>query len=244
MADKGLHNLKPAKGATRDRKRVGRGPASGTGKTSGRGTKGQKSRSGSHMMPAGFEGGSMPIYMRIGKLRGGHHKMSMPMGPFRTYSQPVNVEQLAGFEAGTEVTPELMRAAGILRGKKQVKSVKILGRGELGVKLTVVAHAVSESAREKIEAAGGTVTLIEGPKPHGRMAGVNKKVTDARAAAAAGSAGGTTAAPAAEESAPSEAPAGSVEAAEIAAPVVVEESPAAADETSTPPNGQESDAAE
>ena len=89
--DKGLHNLGPAKGSTRDRKRVGRGPGSGTGKRSGRGQKGQKSRSGSHNVRAGFEGGQMPIYMRLGKLRGSNKKMSMPMGPFRTYTQPVNV---------------------------------------------------------------------------------------------------------------------------------------------------------
>src|SRR3954469_11547030 len=99
MEDKGLHNLRPAKGATKARKRVGRGPASGTGKTAGRGTKGQKSRSGSHNMRPGFEGGQMPIYMRIGKLRGSTHKMSMPMGPFRTHTQPVNVEALSVFEA-------------------------------------------------------------------------------------------------------------------------------------------------
>lgn len=218
MADKGLHNLKPAKGAVRDRKRVGRGPASGTGKTSGRGTKGQKARSGSHMMRAGFEGGQMPLYMRIGKLRGGHHKMSMPMGPFRTFSQPVNVEQLAAFEADTEVTPDLLRQAGILKGRKQTKSVKILGRGELGVKLTVVAHAVSESARQKIEAAGGTVRLIEGPKPHGRAAGVNKKTAAARAAAEsdAASAAASAAAAQADSAAPSDAPTGSVEAADTA----------------------------
>jgi large subunit ribosomal protein L15 len=168
MESKGLHNLKPAAGATKARKRVGRGPASGTGKTSGRGIKGQKSRAGSHYMPAGFEGGQMPIYMRVSKLRGSTKKMSMPIGPFRTYTSPVNVEQLAGFEAGTEVTPELLRQAGVLRHLRH--PVKILGRGELSVKLTVTAHAVSASAREKIEAAGGTIQLIAGPKPHGRHA--------------------------------------------------------------------------
>lgn len=178
MEDIGLHNLKPAAGSTSARKRVGRGPASGTGKTSGRGTKGQKSRSGSHNMRAGFEGGQMPLYMRIGKLRGSNKKMSMPVGPFRTHTLPVNVEALSRFEAGTEVTPELLRQAGVLRHLRH--PVKILGRGELGVKLTVVAHQVSASARQKIEAAGGTVQLIEGPKPHGRQA-----VKLARAAARA-----------------------------------------------------------
>src|SRR5215475_3352120 len=87
----GLHNLSPADGSHRARKRVGRGPGSGTGKTSGRGQKGQKSRSGSHAMRAGFAGGQMPIYMRTGKLRGPHKKTSMPMGPFRTQTQGVNV---------------------------------------------------------------------------------------------------------------------------------------------------------
>lgn len=110
----------------------------------------------------------MPLYMRVSKLRGSNKKMSMPMGPFRTHTLPVNVEQLAGFDEGTEVTPELLRQAGILRHLRH--PVKVLGRGELGVKLTVRVHQVSETAREKIEAAGGTIELIEGPKPHGREA--------------------------------------------------------------------------
>jgi len=166
LEEKGLHSLAPAKGATKARKRVGRGPASGTGKTSGRGQKGQNSRSGGGVRP-GFEGGQMPLYMRLGKLRGSNKKMSMPMGPFRTHTLPVNVEALAGFDAGTEVTPELLKQAGILKHLRH--PVKILGRGELSVKLTVVAHQVSESAKAKIEAAGGTVQLIEGPKAHGRQ---------------------------------------------------------------------------
>src|SRR5690349_20724275 len=90
----GLHNLSPAEGSHRDRKRVGRGPGSGTGKTSGRGQKGQKSRAGSHRMRAGFIGGQMPLYMQQGKLRGPHKKTSMPMGPFRTHTQGVNVRDL------------------------------------------------------------------------------------------------------------------------------------------------------
>jgi large subunit ribosomal protein L15 len=167
LDNKGLHSLAPAKGATKARKRIGRGPGSGTGgHTVGRGQKGLKSRSGGKVR-AGFEGGQMPLYMRVAKLRGSNKKMSMPMGPFRTHTLPVNVEQLAGFEAGTEVTPELLKQSGVLKHLKH--PVKILGRGELGVKLTVVAHAVSESARTKIEAAGGTIQLIEGPKPHGRQ---------------------------------------------------------------------------
>lgn len=168
MEDKGLHNLKPAAGATKARKRVGRGPASGTGKTAGRGTKGQKARSGSHNMPAGFEGGQMPIYMRISKLRGSTKKMSMPMGPFRTHTVPVNVGELGVFDAGTQVTPELLKQAGIINHLRH--PVKVLGTGELSVKLELNVHAISRSARAKVEAAGGSVTLIAGPRPHGREA--------------------------------------------------------------------------
>jgi large subunit ribosomal protein L15 len=168
LENKGLHDLSPATGATKARKRIGRGPASGTGgHTVGRGQKGQKSRSGGKVRP-GFEGGQMPVYMRVGKLRGSNKKMSMPMGPFRTHTLPVNVEALNGFEAGTEVTPELLKQAGVLRHLKH--PVKVLGRGELTVKLTVRAHQFSESAKAKIEAAGGEVVLIAGPKPHGRHA--------------------------------------------------------------------------
>ncbi len=162
MADElNLSNLKPAQ-ARKDRKRVGRGLGSGKGRYSGRGIKGQKSRSGSNKMRAGFEGGQMPLYMRVGKQRGSTSADAMPIGPFRTYSQPVNVSALARFEAGTEVTPELLKEAGLIRSVR--KDVKILGKGELTVKLTVVAHAVSAGAREKIEGAGGTVTLLREPK--------------------------------------------------------------------------------
>jgi large subunit ribosomal protein L15 len=156
-----LSNLKPAQ-ARKDRKRVGRGLGSGKGRYSGRGIKGQKSRAGSHKMRAGFEGGQMPIYMRVGKQRGSTSKDAMPIGPFRTYSQPVNVGALDVFEAGTEVTPELLKERGLVRSTR--KDVKVLGNGDLGTKLTVVAHAVSATAREKIEAAGGTVTLLREPK--------------------------------------------------------------------------------
>jgi large subunit ribosomal protein L15 len=156
-----LSNLRPAQ-PRKDRKRVGRGMGSGKGRYSGRGIKGQKSRSGSHKMRAGFEGGQMPIYMRTGKERGSTSKDAMPIGPFRTYSQPVNVAGLERFDAGTEVTPELLKEAGLIRTTR--KDVKILGKGELTTTLTVVAHAVSASAREKIEAAGGSVTLLREPK--------------------------------------------------------------------------------
>jgi large subunit ribosomal protein L15 len=156
-----LSNLKPAQ-ERKDRKRVGRGLGSGKGRYSGRGIKGQKSRAGSKKMRAGFEGGQMPLYMRVGKQRGATSADAMPIGPFRTYSQPVNVSALARFDAGTEVTPELLKQAGLIRSLR--KDVKILGKGDLSVQLTVVAHAVSASAREKIEGAGGQVTLLREPK--------------------------------------------------------------------------------
>ena len=155
-----LSNLRPAQ-PRKDRKRVGRGLGSGKGRYSGRGIKGQKSRAGSHTMPAGFEGGQMPIDMRMGKLRGNTSADAMPIGPFRTYSQPVNVAELeARFDAGAEVTPEALKAAGLIR--KLSVDVKVLGKGELTTKLTVSAHGFSKSAIEKIEAAGGTVTWLRG----------------------------------------------------------------------------------
>ena len=156
----GLHELRPAEGSHRDRKRVGRGEGSGNGKTSGRGQKGQKSRAGSHRMRAGFEGGQMPLYMRLGKLRGPNHRKSMPMGPFRTYTTPVNVGALERFDAGVEVTPDLLKAAGVVRTLRH--PVKILGDGELSTKLTVHAHAFSRSAAEAIESAGGKAVVIGG----------------------------------------------------------------------------------
>jgi large subunit ribosomal protein L15 len=159
MPEIGLHNLSPAPGSRRPAKRVGRGIASGTGKTSGRGQKGQKARSGSHMMRAGFEGGQNPLYMRTGKLRGSFMKKSMPVGPFRTSNEIVNVSDLAErFAKGAEVTPATLVAAGLLKNTKE--PVKVLGRGEISHALTVSVHAVSASAREKIEAAGGTITLL------------------------------------------------------------------------------------
>jgi large subunit ribosomal protein L15 len=159
--DLNLSNLKPAQ-ARKDRKRIGRGLGSGKGRYSGRGLKGQKSRSGSHKMRPGFEGGQNPIYMRLGKLRGGS-KDALPVGPFRTSTAPVNVATLEErFDAGAEVTPETLVERGILKNTKT--DVKILGNGELKKKLSVTAHAVSASAREKIESAGGTITLLREPK--------------------------------------------------------------------------------
>jgi large subunit ribosomal protein L15 len=158
----GLHNLSPAEGSHRMRKRVGRGPGSGTGKTSGRGQKGQKARSGSHFMRAGFIGGQMPLQMQQGKIRGPHKKTSMPMGPFRTQTQGINVRDLERrFEAGAEVTPETLLASGLLRHLRH--PVKILGEGELTIALTVTAHGFSASARQKIEAAGGSARLLGEP---------------------------------------------------------------------------------
>ena len=156
-----LSNLRPAQ-ARKDRKRVGRGLGSGKGRYSGRGIKGQKSRSGSHMMDAAFEGGQMPLFMRIPKLRGATSKDAMPIGPFRTYTQPVNVADLDRFDAGAEVTPESLKEKGLIRSLR--KDVKLLGTGELSKKLTISVHAASASAREKVEAAGGTLTLLREPK--------------------------------------------------------------------------------
>jgi len=156
-----LSNLKPAQ-PRKDRKRIGRGPGSGKGRYSGRGIKGQKSRAGSNKMPAGFEGGQMPIDMRIGKLRGNTSADAMPIGPFRTYNQPVNVGHLQErFEAGEDVTPEALEASGLVR--KLSVDIKVLGQGELTKKLTVSAHGFSKSAVEKIEAAGGTVVWLREP---------------------------------------------------------------------------------
>jgi large subunit ribosomal protein L15 len=156
-----LSTLKPAQDR-KNRKRVGRGLGSGKGRYSGRGIKGQKSRSGSHKMRAGFEGGQMPIYMRLGKLRGATSKDAMPIGPFRTFTAPVNVGSLDRFDDGAEVTPESLVEQGLLKNTKT--DVKLLGNGELKKKLTVRVHAISASAREKVEAAGGTVSLLREPK--------------------------------------------------------------------------------
>jgi large subunit ribosomal protein L15 len=171
-----LSNLKPAQ-ARKDRKRVGRGLGSGKGRTAGRGIKGQKARAGSHKMPAGFEGGQMPIDMRLGKLRGNTSADAMPIGPFRTYSQPVNVAELERrFDAGAEVTPETLKAAGLIR--KVSVDVKVLGEGELKTKLSVAAHGFSKSAVEKIEAAGGSVTWLREPTVRTKKKHRRASVTD------------------------------------------------------------------
>ncbi len=136
-----LHELSPAKGSKHSRKRVGRGPGSGIGKTSGRGEKGQKSRTGYSSRP-GFEGGQMPLVRRVPKR--GFTNI------FKTEYSVVNLSQLAELEG--DVTPEVLRERGLVRSGKKVK---VLGDGEIGKPLRVVADKFSKSAREKIEAAGG-----------------------------------------------------------------------------------------
>jgi len=153
----GLHTLKPAPGSRKPRKRIGRGHGSGHGKTSGRGHKGAGSRAGSKTRP-GFEGGQMPIHMRMRKLRGPHMKKSMPFEPFRTHTQAVNLQDLERrFDKGADVTVEAMKAKG-LGTRKDVK-IKVLAKGEISKPLTVHAHAFSAKAREAIEAAGGTCQI-------------------------------------------------------------------------------------
>ncbi len=158
-----LSNLQPAQ-EREDRKRIGRGQGSGKGRYSGRGLKGQKSRAGSHKMRAGFEGGQMPIQMRMGKLRGSTSKDAMPVGPFRTSTVPVNIRDLDRFEAGDLVTPEALVEKRLIKNTKT--DVKLLGVGDISKKLTIRVHAISGTAREKIEAAGGTVELLREPKEH------------------------------------------------------------------------------
>jgi large subunit ribosomal protein L15 len=156
-----LSNLRPPKGATRNRKRVGRGPGSGHGKTATRGSKGAKSRSG-FRFKRGFEGGQMPLHRRVPK-RGFHN-------PFRVEYAVVNLDTLGEvFDAGSEVTPDLLRERGLVR--RTGVPVKVLGRGEIAKQLTVRAHKFSESAARKIAAAGGAVELIGSRKPGGTSQG-------------------------------------------------------------------------
>jgi large subunit ribosomal protein L15 len=159
--DLNLSNLQPAQKRA-DRKRVGRGLGSGKGRYSGRGIKGQKSRSGSHKMRAGFEGGQMPLYMRVGKQRGATSKDAMPIGPFRTFTQPVNLRDLERvFADGDTVNIESLVERGLIKNTRA--DVKILGQGELTKNLSVTAHAFSETAREKITKAGGSATALREP---------------------------------------------------------------------------------
>jgi large subunit ribosomal protein L15 len=159
MSDFGLHTLKPAPGSRKARKRVGRGEGSGTGKTAGRGEKGYGARSGAKDR-ARFEGGQMPIHMRMRKLRGPNKKQSMPFEPFRTHTQAVNLKDLEErFDSGAEVTLGALSEHGL--GKRKGVPIKVLAKGEISKPLTVHAHAFSAAAREAIEAAGGTCTLVE-----------------------------------------------------------------------------------
>ncbi len=195
--DLNLHTLKPAQPRT-ERKRVGRGLGSGKGRYSGRGIKGQKSRAGSHAIPAGFEGGQMPIDMRMPKLRGNTSADAMPIGPFRTYSQPVNLRDLERlFEDGDTVNLEAMVEKGLLKNTKA--DVKVLGTGELTKKLAVTAHGFSASAREKITAAGGSATALREPADPRK-----KKHRKAKPAAAEGSAAEVEADAATDAEAPAE----------------------------------------
>ena len=156
-----LSNLKPAQDR-RDRKRVGRGMGSGKGRYAGRGIKGQKARSGSHKMRAGFEGGQNPLYMRIAKQRGSTSKDAMPVGPFRTETVPVNLRALEErFDDGADVTLEALVSARLIKNTR--KDVKVLGNGDLTKRLTVTAHRFSATARQKIEAAGGKVVELREP---------------------------------------------------------------------------------
>jgi large subunit ribosomal protein L15 len=146
-----IHDLKPAKGATRQRKRVGRGIAGKGGKTAGRGMKGQKAR---NTVPVQFEGGQMPLHMRVPKLRGFNN-------PFRVEYQAVNLDTLE--ESGLdEVTPQALHAKGLVH---KGALVKVLARGELTRKVQVKAHAFSKAAAEAIQAAGGSIEVL--PKPWG-----------------------------------------------------------------------------
>ncbi|HZG86981.1 50S ribosomal protein L15 [Paenibacillus sp.] len=144
-----IHELQPAPGSRQTRKRVGRGVGSGMGKTSTRGHKGQNARSGGGVRP-GFEGGQNPLYRRLPK-RGFNN-------PFRKEYAIVNLDQLSGFADGTEVTPEILINSGII--KNPLAGIKILGEGDLTVKLSVKANKFSKSAVEKITAAGGTTEVI------------------------------------------------------------------------------------
>lgn len=144
-----LHHLRPAPGAHKKARRVGRGHGSGRGKTSGRGTKGSGART---TVPVWFEGGQMPLQRRLPKLGG------FSNARFKVTYLPVNVESLNSFGSGATVTPESLRSAGLVR--KSRGQVKILGRGDVTVAINVKAHAFSETAKAKITAAGGTVEVL------------------------------------------------------------------------------------
>ncbi|ABW18073.1 50S ribosomal protein L15 [Alkaliphilus oremlandii] len=145
-----LHELRPAEGAVRDRKRKGRGTASGLGKTAGRGSNGQKARSGGGVRP-GFEGGQMPLYRRLPKR--GFTNI------FANVYNEINIDRLNAFENGTVVTAELLKETGVIK-KIEKDGIKILGNGNLEKSLTVQAQKFTKSAIEKIEAAGGKAEVM------------------------------------------------------------------------------------
>ena len=145
-----LHELSSLDGSVKNRKRVGRGPGSGTGKTSGKGEKGQNARSGGGVRP-GFEGGQLPLFRRLSKRGFNNYE-------FRTVYSTVNVSDLNRFEDGALVTPEILKEAGLV--KKELNGIKILGSGELTKKLTVKANAFFKIAKEKIETIGGKTEVI------------------------------------------------------------------------------------
>lgn len=144
-----LHELKPAEGSTKNRKRIGRGVGSGWGKTAGRGTKGHNSRSGGGVRP-GFEGGQMPMHRRLPK-RGFTNIFKKEMAI-------INVSDLTRFEAGSVVDETALVQSGLVKGRRD--GIKLLGNGDIGIALTVQINAISRSAKEKIEAAGGTVEVV------------------------------------------------------------------------------------
>lgn len=157
--DVALNTLRPNPGSRHRRKRVGRGEGSGLGKTAGRGQKGYGSRSGAKDR-ANFEGGQMPIHMRMRKLRGPHMKKSMPFEPFRTHTQAVNLQDLERrFDAGADVTIDALKAAGL--GTRKGIPIKILAKGQITKPMTVHAHKVSAAAQAAIEQAGGSVTIVD-----------------------------------------------------------------------------------
>ena len=159
-----VHDLKPAPGSTKSRKRVGRGIAGKGGKTAGRGTKGQGARNN---IKPGFEGGQLPLAQRVPKLKGFKN-------PFRVEYNPINLDALEAFD-GTDVSPESLRAVGLVH---KHGLVKVLGRGELTRALTVKAHAFSKSAERAITAAGGSVEVLPPPFGNGRPAAKGNALTN------------------------------------------------------------------
>ncbi len=173
-----LSQLKPAPGATRERKRIGRGNASGQGTTAGKGTKGQQSRSGKKQPYRGFEGGQARLYRKLARKRGF-------INQFRVEYEPVNLSDLAKFDANTVVTPEALATAGVVKHHPRLP-VKVLATGDLTKALTVRAHKFSAAAKEKIEAAGGRVESLDGAEAAVGRRKVSGAANDAQAEAVSG----------------------------------------------------------